>query len=265
MHRLKEAMFHAAITTNIGEDPLPPPHPDIVKFLERPKRVVTRSKKAVEKCNEEFKVVKGAPSLHVHWRAFLTRISCIVPKRVPFRKRKQEEELAEDAEVPITLAALLGGDAFVSTWKTDWDSAPVPYSPQKSPIRSPTKNRAKSRARLDSDDEEDDDEGSVVPDDEEARAMDIDQDVFLSAPMTDTAGPMVVGEGARDNRIIGNVHPLYDFEQNISRGDVVSKAVEDLGNVIIEIVEESFSSQRFQEALECMKIMRKTAVEVSGD
>lgn len=188
-----------------------------------------------------------------------------MPKRVPFRKQKQEEELAEDAEVPITLAALLGGDAFVSTWKTDWDSAPVPYSPQKSPIRNPTKNRAKSRGRFDSDDDEEDDGGSIVPDDE-GHAMDIDPPIFLSAPNLNagTAGPMVVGEGARDNRIIGNTHPLYDFEQNISRGDVVSKAVEDLGNVIMEIVEESFSSQRFQEALDCMKIMRKTAAEVRG-
>lgn len=182
---------------------------------------------------------------------------------MPFRKRKQEEELAEDAEVPITLAALLGGDAFVSTWKTDWDSAPVPYSPQKSPIRNPTKNRAKSRGRFDSDDEEDDG-GSIAPDDEDEHPMDIDPPIFLSAPGTGAAGPMVVGEGAKDNRIIGNVHPLYDFEQNISRGDVVSKAVEDLGNVIMEIVEGSFSSQRFQEALDCMKIMRKTAAEVRG-
>lgn len=73
---------------------------------------------------------------------------------------------------------------------------------------------------------------------------------------------MIVGEGSRAGRIIGNIHPLYDFEENTKAGDVVTLAVENMGEVIVEIVEESFSDQRFAEAIECMRAMRKMALEV---
>lgn len=59
VHRLKEAMFHAAVVTDIENDPLPPPHPELTQFFERPKRVVTRSKKAAEDCKKVFKITKG--------------------------------------------------------------------------------------------------------------------------------------------------------------------------------------------------------------
>lgn len=68
----------------------------------------------------------------------------------------------------------------------------------------------------------------------------------------------------RTGRIIGNAFPLEDFKTNLERGDVVSKALTDMGAVIQEIVEESFSSQRYDEAVSCMKAMRDTALKV-GD
>lgn len=64
VHRLKEAMFHAAITTDLVSEPVPIPHPDITKFFDRPKRVVTRSKKVVETCKEAFNVTKGQRQCH---------------------------------------------------------------------------------------------------------------------------------------------------------------------------------------------------------
>lgn len=67
----------------------------------------------------------------------------------------------------------------------------------------------------------------------------------------------------RPGRIIGNAFPLDDFRSNLERGDVVSKALQDMGVVITEIVEESFSTQRYDEALSCMKEMRETALQVS--
>jgi hypothetical protein len=70
-------------------------------------------------------------------------------------------------------------------------------------------------------------------------------------------------KGIAPGRIIGNVNPLKDFQENIqSGGDVVSKAVEDLSAVIVEIIRDSFSTQRYQEALECMKEFRKVALQV---
>lgn len=157
--------------------------------------------------------------------------------------------MAVDADVPVSLADLLGGDAFVSTW-ADWDPpAPsVAPKPEPSPVRNPVKSKQASPPS------EEDSDHTMDSDGDETMDLD-DKPAGLAASM-------VVGEGARNNRIIGNIHPLYDFEQNIARGDVVTKAVADLGEVIPEILDDSFSSQRFEEALDCMKVMRKTAVEV---
>jgi ATP-dependent DNA helicase 2 subunit 2 len=99
--------------------------------------------------------------------------------------------------------------------------------------------------------------------------MDVNEQPATSAssvPASTTAYEslaMIVGEGATDKRIIGNVHPLFDFQQNIARGDVVTKAVADLGKVIQEMITDSFSSQRFDEAIDCMKAMRETSLKVS--
>lgn len=71
-----------------------------------------------------------------------------------------------------------------------------------------------------------------------------------------------IDPGRAPGRIIGTTYPLKDFQKNISQGDVVSKAVEDLGFVIKEIVMKPFSSRRYDELLECMTIFRDTALQV---
>lgn len=63
-------------------------------------------------------------------------------------------------------------------------------------------------------------------------------------------------------RIIGNTYPLADFRKNIAQGDVVSKAVEDFGFVIREIVMKPFSSRRTAELLECMRELRDVSLKV---
>jgi ATP-dependent DNA helicase 2 subunit 2 len=155
-----------------------------------------------------------------------------VPPKVKFRKRKNVDGLDEDADVPLTLADLMNGDAFVSTAV----QSPGPSHVSTTTLASPS--QPKSAA------------GNSDPDE----PMEVDQ--------KPDPHPMVVGQGAKPGRIIGNDHPLYDFKSNIARGDVVTKAVADLGQVIPEIVAESFSSQRFDEALECMKVMRDVALQV---
>lgn len=62
-------------------------------------------------------------------------------------------------------------------------------------------------------------------------------------------------------RIIGNLHPLSDFKENIKQGDVVTEAVRDLGAVIKEVVTKPFASRRHQEMIECMIEMRRVALE----
>lgn len=71
-----------------------------------------------------------------------------------------------------------------------------------------------------------------------------------------------VDPGRAPGRIVGNTYPLKDFQKNISQGDVVTKAVEDLAAVITEVIMKPFASRRTQEMLECMEVLRRTCLEV---
>ena len=59
IHRTKQALFHCAVVTDITTNPLPPPHPELLKYFEPPKRVLKRSKEAIEECKNVFKVKQG--------------------------------------------------------------------------------------------------------------------------------------------------------------------------------------------------------------
>lgn len=59
VHRIKQALFHAATVTDLRENPLPPPHPEVIKFLEPPRRVLKRAVGAIEECKEAFKIKIG--------------------------------------------------------------------------------------------------------------------------------------------------------------------------------------------------------------
>lgn len=65
----------------------------------------------------------------------------------------------------------------------------------------------------------------------------------------------------KHGRLISNQQPLEDFNRLIEgEGDVFRKAIQDLGAVIKENVEGSFSKQAFPLAVECIKAMRQTAL-----
>lgn len=74
--------------------------------------------------------------------------------------------------------------------------------------------------------------------------------------------PPLSGIDHTPGRIISNSSPLTDFQENIKQGDIVSQAVRDLGTVIKEVIMKPFASRRHSEMLECMKEMRKVALEV---
>jgi hypothetical protein len=56
---MKQALFHGAIVEDLVADPLPPPHPELVKYLEPPKRVLKRANEAVDQCKTAFAITKG--------------------------------------------------------------------------------------------------------------------------------------------------------------------------------------------------------------
>ena len=81
---------------------------------------------------------------------------------------------------------------------------------------------------------------------------------------TPTASPQPELDPQRaPGRIIGNTFPLRDFRKNLAQGDVVTKAVEDMGVVVREIVERPFSGRRKDEIVECLTILRETCLKVS--
>ncbi|KAL1411229.1 ATP-dependent DNA helicase yku80 [Vanrija albida] len=61
IHRTKEAIFHASLTPDLEADPLPPPHPDLVKYFHTPPEVAQRVEKVTERLKEALDIKKVAP------------------------------------------------------------------------------------------------------------------------------------------------------------------------------------------------------------
>lgn len=59
VHRIKQALFHAAIVTDLRTNPLPEPHPEVIKYLNPPKRVLKRANGPIEEAIGIFKVKQG--------------------------------------------------------------------------------------------------------------------------------------------------------------------------------------------------------------
>lgn len=74
-----------------------------------------------------------------------------------------------------------------------------------------------------------------------------------SAPIPDQSKP-------KPGRLISNSSPIDDFNRVIQVGDVFRKAIQDMNEVVKENVESSFSRQNFAAAIDCLKLMRSTAL-----
>ena len=59
IHRVKQALFHCAVVSDLSTNPLPPPHPELLKYFEPPRRVLKRARDAIEECKVAFKVKQG--------------------------------------------------------------------------------------------------------------------------------------------------------------------------------------------------------------
>jgi ATP-dependent DNA helicase 2 subunit 2 len=60
IHRTKQALFHGAIIENLNTQPLGPPHPEIIRYFEPPRRVLKRARDATQDCIESLKVKQGS-------------------------------------------------------------------------------------------------------------------------------------------------------------------------------------------------------------
>lgn len=59
VHRIKQALFHAATVSDLRTNPLPPPHHETTKYFEPPKRVLKRAREALEECQKKLEVKQG--------------------------------------------------------------------------------------------------------------------------------------------------------------------------------------------------------------
>ncbi|KAG6841529.1 hypothetical protein C0991_009894 [Blastosporella zonata] len=236
IHRTKQAMFHCAVVPDLAVNPLPPPHPELLKYFEPPNRALKRSRDALEECKNVFKIKH-------------------VPKKVA-KTRKEGHAHAQDDDEDLLLD---GKRPSLHTSMSQVHISETTTSTQPS--------TAKSKAKAKHDDSETEEE------DEEEEELLLDSVKKPAAtpppaaprnnqPLPTPARSMSpdVDPGRAPGRIIGSTYPLADFKKNVAQGDVVTKAVEDFAAVITEIVMRPFSSRRNSELLECMQVLRETAL-----
>ena len=234
IHRTKQALFHGAIVQDLNTHPLPPPHPELLKYLDLPRRVLKRARDAIDDCKKTFNVRE-------------------VPKKVA-RVRKEEHVHARDEDEEMLLLDQKPARASPSQRKTQ--RTQVQVSP-----------RIQKMAAMDVDseteEEPEEEEELLLAAKAKARKTDVDSDhALLPTPARSLSPDPFIDRQRMPGRIIGLSFPLEDFKKNISRGDVVTKAVEDLGFVIQQVLTKPFATRRYDEMLDCMRELRRVALEV---
>ncbi|KDQ54942.1 hypothetical protein JAAARDRAFT_196318 [Jaapia argillacea MUCL 33604] len=238
IHRTKQALFHSAVVSDLTTNPLPPPHPELLKYFEPPKKVVKRARGAVEECKTLFKVKE-------------------VPKRV-IRPRKDGHVRARDEDEDMLLL-----DNMPRTTPSPQKNQPLAST--SSQQLTPSK---KKPVVQDSDTETEDEDESNLLLDKKGPPRTRTRPDFLPTPAPDSPSSSsqqlqrlsISDRGRAPGRIVGTTYPLEDFRQNIKEGDLVTKAVEDLGFVIGEIVMKPFTERRTGELLDCLKEMRDVSL-----
>ncbi|KDQ17714.1 hypothetical protein BOTBODRAFT_155793 [Botryobasidium botryosum FD-172 SS1] len=234
VHRVKQALFHGAITSDIAKNPLPPPHPELTKYFEPPSKVLRRSKKALEQCKQVF----GARQ---------------APPKVATKRKKVDLDATEGTDDEFSLSDLMGAGPGPS--KVPKNSASQSQSgPQSQPeamdVDSGTEDEDYVKIDMTS-----------VPKSVKAESPKVSKiSKKTPTPPPQAASPMEIDPPAQSGKLIGNAFPLKDFNKNVNAANM-AQGLDELGIMIVEIVRDSFSTQRFQEAIDCMKAMRKAALE----
>lgn len=170
-----------------------------------------------------------------------------VPKRAP-KARKDGHVHAQDEDE----------DMILLDQKGPARKRPDVLSPTKSQVTNASPSRAEKKKVTENDSEtESESDGEILLESKGKPAR--------PGLPTPTASPEPEPDPQRaPGRIIGNAYPLRDFRQNLKQGDVVTKAVEDLGVVVREIVGRPFASRRKDEMVECLKELREACLKVSS-
>lgn len=52
-------MFHCAVVSDLETNPLPPPHPELLKYFNPPKKMVKKAQEKIDKCIKVMGVKLG--------------------------------------------------------------------------------------------------------------------------------------------------------------------------------------------------------------
>ncbi|EIN13322.1 ku80-like protein [Punctularia strigosozonata HHB-11173 SS5] len=255
IHRTKQALFHSAVAQDLNSNPLPPPHPELLKYFEPPKKVLKRAAPAIEHAKAAFKVRE-------------------VPKRVAKGRQDGHRRARDEDEDVLLLDKFAGPNGRTQSQSQVQQTQELAETERERSQRRPKRKAADSETESESEEEallldaaKPQTESKVgkpvskrnaahgrpppTPPAEDGARMDVDPGAESQAD---------VDPGLEPGRIVGMTYPLEDFKKNIARGDVVTKAVEDLAAVIMEIVMRPFSGRRRMEMVDCMRAMRDTCL-----
>ncbi|EJD04469.1 SPOC domain-like protein [Fomitiporia mediterranea MF3/22] len=274
VHRIKQALFHAAVVSDLRTNPLPPPHEEVIKYLEPPRRVLKRALPALEECKQAFKVRQ-------------------VPKRV-MRTRKDghvragdddDELLLLDQPNPRIKVEQTSPSSRIKKEDAAEDDDKKPVLQKKSPVG----DADKMDVDVDEDKDKDDasESGSVTEpeSDEEMEAGPSTTTLKSKSPHSPTqlpspeATPSVSIGSGNDNgkdtdiinldlgkepgHLIGLAHPLSDFKKTLdsppeekTKMKPETEVIEELYEVLKEILSRPFARRRHGEVIMCLKEMR---------
>ncbi|KAG8876714.1 ATP-dependent DNA helicase II subunit 2 [Tulasnella sp. 332] len=249
IHRTKQALFYAATVNDLEKDPLPPPHPELTRYFQSPEHVRDKAKKSLETLKKVLDVKLVPPKVAGKKKVNIVDATEHIGEDFSVADLLEEDSSGASSIGPSASLASLSLKGQANHVSVGWD---MPRD-----TGQPSNN--------DSDIEEDN-HGPVTPTRSIKPAQRPNQQLFTpsTSPATKNSPPKLRTRGEADirpGRIIGNAFPLDDFKNNLERGDIVSKALQDMGAVIMEIVGESCSMRRYDEMLSCMKEMRSTALQ----
>ncbi|KAG8856720.1 ATP-dependent DNA helicase II subunit 2 [Serendipita sp. 411] len=229
LHRVKQALFHAAVSRSLATQPLPPPHPELMKYFEQPKKVMKRSKESLERCKKVFKIKHA-------------------PEKATVRK---ETVLVEDREDE----PLLIGPAPVMQKRT-------PPLIGVSGSATPERKSGRSYGGITEDDEEfvRITAADAPSSPEKIKGSPSKYEVDLST-LSSQSKVVTQQEDIKPDIVVGKTSPLEDFRTALADGDIVSEAVSQMADVIKELVTGSqFPNRRKAEILEAMAALRETCL-----
>ncbi|KAF8708422.1 SPOC domain-like protein, partial [Rhizoctonia solani] len=121
VHRIKQALFHGAVVPDLKAEPVPPPHPEVTKYMDSPKRVLRRSKLDLEECIQLFNVKE-------------------VPPKIPRKKEQKAIPVATD-NIDVDIEDILGPAVTKST------PAPTQAQPRSKRATAPEKQPSRKPDR----------------------------------------------------------------------------------------------------------------------